>query len=195
MKTEHEVRSASDAQLITFWNEHNPQKQFTAIQSRSKFEQWCIELIEELAEEEATGGTLATTPNDAPSLAAGVAALQAMTSHLHSSLKTVLVDADKVKPTAKPAARPAKAAPTVTRSNASGVASSWADAEVAAARLTRDGVSVTVGSVTTTHKSTREAFRAYKLPDSKHIRFRLKLKTSRAEMFEHDGVKYYFTIG
>jgi hypothetical protein len=79
-------------------------------------------------------------------------------------------------------------------SNSAGVAASWADPEVVAARMQRDGVSVTVDGVTNDFKSTRAAFRHYRLPDSKHIRFRMKLKASREEVFEQNNIKYLFKI-
>jgi hypothetical protein len=79
-------------------------------------------------------------------------------------------------------------------SNSLGVALSWQDKEVRAARLTRDGVTVTVDDVTTEHQSTRAAFREYRLPDSVHIRFRLKLKASRDEVFSFNGVDYRFKM-
>lgn len=79
-------------------------------------------------------------------------------------------------------------------SNAAGVAASWADPSVAAARLTRDGVTVTVDGKTTTHKSTRDAFRFYRLMDSKHIRFRGQLKAAKAATYEESKKSYLFTI-
>lgn len=85
-------------------------------------------------------------------------------------------------------------------SNSDGVAASWVDSEVRAARLTRDGVEVKVdGEVVGTYKSTRDAFRANRLPDNKHIRFRLKLKEAHREnggsaTFEHNGKKFVFAI-
>jgi len=79
-------------------------------------------------------------------------------------------------------------------SNAAGVAASWGQADVAAARLTRDGVSVTVNDKTTTHKSARDAFRHYRLLDSKHIRFRGVLKAAKSAVYEENGVSYLFKI-
>lgn len=85
-------------------------------------------------------------------------------------------------------------------SNSDGVAASWADNEVREARLTRDGVSVELeGQNVGVFKSTREAFRNLRLPDNKHIRFRLKLKEAHRidggkETFEHNGKKYVFQI-
>lgn len=85
-------------------------------------------------------------------------------------------------------------------SNSDGVAASWADNEVRASRLKRDGVSVEMdGQNLGVFKSTYEAFRALRLPNNKHIRFRLKLKESfrdkgEGATFEHNGKKYEFTI-
>lgn len=85
-------------------------------------------------------------------------------------------------------------------SNSDGVAASWADSEVREARLTRDGVKVELeGKEVGTFKSTREAFRALRLPDNKHIRFRLRLKEAHringgSETFEQNGKKYVFSI-
>lgn len=81
-----------------------------------------------------------------------------------------------------------------SRSNAPGIAESWRDKSVKEARLTRNGVSVTVGNKTTEHKSVRAAFAAYSLPDSKHIRFRLKLKEAKTAIFEHDAIQYLFKL-
>lgn len=95
---------------------------------------------------------------------------------------------------------------TVTRSssakasNSDGVAASWVDADIRAARLTRDGVKVDQDGVELgVFKSTREAFRNLRLPDNKHIRFRLKLKEAHRDhgegaTFEHNGKKFNFTI-
>lgn len=79
-------------------------------------------------------------------------------------------------------------------SNAAGVAASWADPAVHAARLKRDGVTVTVEGKTTTHKSTRDAFRHYRLMDSKHIRFRGILKAAGTATYEEGKKAYVFTI-
>jgi hypothetical protein len=98
-------------------------------------------------------------------------------------------------PVVRPASTGSKA------SNSDGVAASWVDAEVRAARLKRDGVKVEdeTGGLIGLYRSTREAFRANRLPDNKHIRFRLKLKEAHRDKgesatFEHNGKKYVFTI-
>lgn len=79
-------------------------------------------------------------------------------------------------------------------SNSLGVAASWADPEVYKARLARHGVKVTHDGVTTEHRSVNEAFRHYRLPASKHIRFRLGLKATGKDAFEHGGKMYAFTL-
>lgn len=79
-------------------------------------------------------------------------------------------------------------------SNAAGVAASWSDPAVHAARLKRDGVTVTFEGKTTTHKSTRDAFRFYRLMDSKHIRFRGILKANRTATYEEGKKSYAFAI-
>jgi hypothetical protein len=85
-------------------------------------------------------------------------------------------------------------------SNSDGVAASWADNEVRSSRLRRDGVSVSVdGGAPAQYKSTYEAFRDLRLPNNKHIRFRLRLKEAHREnggsaTFENNGKKYVFSI-
>lgn len=110
-------------------------------------------------------------------------------------------DAEYEKSLAKGEAKPAKTVTkTVTNktggyaSNSAGVAASWCDPSVAAARLTRDGVSVTFGSDVRTFKSTREAFRAFRLMDSKHIRFRAILKAAKTATYTENGKDYLFAI-
>lgn len=80
------------------------------------------------------------------------------------------------------------------KSNSASIAASWGDSSVKAARLTRNGVTVSVNGKTTEHKSVRAAFAEYSLPDSKHIRFRLKLKEAKTAIFEHNGIQYLFNL-
>jgi hypothetical protein len=72
------------------------------------------------------------------------------------------------------------------------IAETWKRPEVARARKTRDNVQVTVEGNTEGFSSVWKAFEYYGLPAASHIRFRGKLKKSRAETFEHNGVKYAF---
>jgi hypothetical protein len=204
MKTITEIENATDSQLLSFYNKHNPHKTFDRIGNRAKFEEWCIETLAEL-EEEAADSTGDVTPVVKPVVSAvsdaSVFALQAVTAHLNGHASPL-----KTAPQAKsssvvhridspPASSNPVADEAARTSNAARVSASWADAGVAAARLTRDGVNVTVEGVCSSYKSVNEAFRALSLPVQKHIRFRLKLKASRAEVFEHEGKKYHFTIG
>lgn len=79
-------------------------------------------------------------------------------------------------------------------SNAAAIADSWGDPEVAAARLTRNGVTVTVDGNTSEHRSVREAFCHYRLPDERHIRFRILLKQFQARDFIHNDKVYAFEL-
>lgn len=89
----------------------------------------------------------------------------------------------------------AKAEPkTERKSNAEGVANSWRDASVVEARLKRDGVSVEVDGALTEYRSVRQAFNELGLPDSKHIRFRMKLKAAKSAVFTQDGKDFLFNI-
>jgi len=81
-------------------------------------------------------------------------------------------------------AQPAPVAVKPKSANSLGVAASWADPEVAAARTKRHGVTVTFEGATTDYRSVREAFRHFRLPDSKHIKFRLGLKAAGVATFE-----------
>ncbi|KLD69039.1 hypothetical protein Y887_18495 [Xanthomonas pisi DSM 18956] len=81
--------------------------------------------------------------------------------------------------------------PSHRRSNSEGIAKSWDNKEVAQKRLTRNGVMVEgVGEF----KSVRVAFAALGLPDSKHIRFRMKLKEAGRLNFEFGNKSYTFKI-
>lgn len=81
--------------------------------------------------------------------------------------------------------------PSRRRSNSEGIAKSWDNKEVAQKRLTRNGVMVEgVGEF----KSVRVAFAALGLPDSKHIRFRMKLKEAGRLNFEFGNKSYTFQI-
>lgn len=96
-----------------------------------------------------------------------------------SGLNDAPVGADKI------------ASPSHRRSNSEGIAKSWDNKEVAQKRLTRNGVMVEgVGEF----KSVRVAFAALGLPDSKHIRFRMKLKEAGRLNFEFGNKSYTFQI-
>ncbi|MEX3812137.1 hypothetical protein AB3X96_18045 [Paraburkholderia sp. BR13439] len=79
-----------------------------------------------------------------------------------------------------------------TASNASAVAETWTDPDVRKERMTRDRVQVTLPSgEVRTYRSVRDAFRGLHLPDSKHIRFRLKLKQERVRNWTRDDGRLY----
>jgi hypothetical protein len=98
------------------------------------------------------------------------------------------------KPEAKEKTKPIIKKSSSHASNSAGIAASWADSSVAAARLQRDSVSVTVKGVVSSHKSTRSAFRHFRLMDSKHIRFRGILKAAGSATYTENGVDYLFAI-
>lgn len=79
-------------------------------------------------------------------------------------------------------------------SNADGISASWKDEKIKTARTTRNKVKVTWKDGSEVYRSAGSAFAALGLPDSKCIRFRLKLKASGVEVFEHAGEKYTFEI-
>lgn len=67
----------------------------------------------------------------------------------------------------------------------------WADKGVAQARAVRS--KVRVGGVQ--YRSTFAAFQALGLPESRHIAFRMELKTAGRKVFETEaGVKHIFTL-
>jgi hypothetical protein len=74
-----------------------------------------------------------------------------------------------------------------------GVAASWNDEKVRAARMQRNGVKVMWnGQQPQEFKSVGAAFRALKLPVQKHIKFRALVKAQGKAYFEHKGVTYAF---
>jgi hypothetical protein len=84
--------------------------------------------------------------------------------------------------------------PVQRKSNAEGIAASWADPTVRAERLNRQAVVVITKNGAHQHNSTKAAFEALGLPLSKHIRFRMKLKEAGKLDFEHEGKTFTFTI-
>ena len=80
-------------------------------------------------------------------------------------------------------------------SNSIGISLSWKNEEVKKARTTRHRVYVLHENQETEHKSTKAAFDYYGLPDSKHIRFRMRLKQNGFESITHDGGVYEFRLG
>lgn len=79
-------------------------------------------------------------------------------------------------------------------SNSEGVSASWKYVDTKRKRVTRNHVNVTYSGKTEEFGSVRKAFTALGLPDSKHIRFRGKLKASGKEVFEFNGEDFIFEI-
>jgi hypothetical protein len=189
MKNLKDIQAATTSELVAFYNLHNAEKPIKKFADRPTAEKRVLALVEAVELEEAAKNVKAEVK---PVI------VRAQAQEQSKTVTKQLVDAleaDEPKTKEKPDADEKKSTWTKGRaSNAAGVAASWADPSVVAARLQRDGVAVTVDGVTTTHKSTREAFRQYRLPDSKHIRFRLKLKEAGTAVFEQGGKKYTFAI-
>jgi len=74
------------------------------------------------------------------------------------------------------------------------IAASWLDDGVAAKRMTRNGVMVTVNGKSAEFKSVRTAFAELGLPDAKHIRFRMLVKAEGQAIFEFNGQSYLFAL-
>jgi len=79
--------------------------------------------------------------------------------------------------------------------NRVGATESWTDEGVREARMKREGVQVTMpDGFVRTFKSVAAAFKELRLPMSKHVRFRLKLKVERAATFEYGAKPYAFKL-
>lgn len=192
-KTVEEVKAAKTGDLVAFWNEKadKPVKKFA---DRATAEKRCISLL---------------------------AALEAIDSAHSDNAKTAWED-ENVRPVVHKPRQVAVPAPVVEenleeltdeefeakmkadmaatvevkerKSNAEGIAASWNNPDVYAARLKRDGVLVEWNGKSGEFKSVRAAFAALGLPDSKHIRFRMKLKEAKVATFPWVGVDYVFKI-
>jgi predicted DNA-binding WGR domain protein len=80
---------------------------------------------------------------------------------------------------------------TITKTDRSAaIAKTWADPEVKAARSTRTHVKA--GSKV--YRSVKQAFEELGLPLSKHIRFRMELKSIGEMTFQHNGKSVKFHI-
>lgn len=206
-----QIEAAPTKELVAYWNAHAT-KAITKFTDRATAVKRCVDLMMERGEwdEEAENEEDPNTVEAAEK--ASEAEAQNDAAENGNSMDTSDADKNYVWPFGKPgeetpeqlaakAALDEKAEPKkVTKkpssgaSNAAGVAASWADPSVAAARLTRDGVSVTIGDDVQTFKSTRDAFRALRLMDSKHIRFRGILKANGTATYTENGKEYHFAI-
>ncbi len=172
------IREAKTSELVTFYNAHNADKTITKFSDRATAEKRCIALLEVIA-------ALEEAPK-APEAPAPVVA--------HKPRKV----AEKKEPNLEELDDEAFKAQMLEgaerKSNAAAIAKSWTNPDVYNKRLQRDGVAVTVNGKSSEFKSVRAAFAAFNLPDSKHIRFRMKLKEAKSATFEWAGQSYRFDI-
>lgn len=223
MKTLENVQAATLTELAAFYNLHNPEAQIKKFADRKSAERRVMAIVESLAIIEAQGGdqetgALVEPKEEAPAPAPVV--------HKTRASRQVNAGAEFVSPNAdvpedeitpemaaaelelmKAHAANAKSAPKAASglSLSASIALTWLDPNVAAARMTRDGVTVDLqgeneGEWLTCgedggYKSVAAAFASLKLPMSKHIRFRLKLKKEGAAIFEWAGETYRFQLG
>lgn len=175
-KNIEEIREAKTSDLVTFYNAHNVDKPVTKFSDRKTAEKRCLALFEALqAIEEAPAAPEAPVVSHKPRKVAEKKEVN--TEDLSDEeFKAQMFGGNERK------------------SNAAAIAQSWQDPAVYNARLKRDGVAVTANGKTSEFKSVRAAFAALNLPDSKHIRFRMKLKEAKSATFEWAGTSYRFDI-
>lgn len=193
IKSAADIEAAETKTLIEFYNEFNADKPVKKFADRATAIKRCTALYVELVEEgqisdaneakEEVKEEEQTVTND--SFTWPFANKNVKSSPTGTPSKST--DAK-----AKTESKPKRAISNA--SNAAGISASWSDPETAAARLTRNAVTVTVKGKTTEHKSTRAAFRHYRLMDSKHIRFRGILKAAGSAVYTENNVEYTFTI-
>lgn len=199
--TSGDVIATKTADLVAFYNENSGSKPIKKFADRRTAETRVIALIESLnALDEPSNESPIPDAKPHEEVSSDVKThkaravvkkaeptqeeLDAMTDEeyeafVKSGLNDAPVGADKI------------ASPSHRRSNSEGIAKSWDNKEVAQKRLTRNGVMVEgVGEF----KSVRVAFAALGLPDSKHIRFRMKLKEAGRLNFEFGNKSYTFQI-
>lgn len=228
MKTLEDVKAASLVELAAFYNLHNEANPIKKFADRKSAERRVLAIIESLAIIDDQGGDVETG-----TLAKGTevadepkAEAPAPVVHKTRASRQVNPSAEFVSPNAdvpedeitaemaaaeleamRAHAANAKAEPKASSglSLSASIALTWLDPSVAAARMTRDGVTVWLkgeeeGSWLVCgsgdgYKSVAAAFAELKLPMSKHIRFRLKVKKEGAAIFEWAGETYKFILG
>lgn len=215
IKSAADIEAAETKTLIEFYNEFNADKPVKKFADRATAIKRCVALYVELVEEgQISDANEAKAPKAKKEKAVKVEAPEAESApEAAASEEDQAVTNDsftwpfanknvKSSPTGTPSKATDSKAKTEVKpkraisnaSNAAGISASWADPETAAARLTRNAVTVTVKGKTTEHKSTRAAFRHYRLMDSKHIRFRGILKAAGSAVYTENNVEYTFTI-
>lgn len=179
MKTIEDIKNAKTGELVTFYNAHNPSKPVNRFADRKTAEKRCIAILE----------AVAALGEDTP--AAPVPAVKVKGRKVAEKPE---VDTDAMSDEEFKAHMLGGVQEKERKSNAAGIAASWANADVYNARLTRNAVVVTVNNSHAEFKSVRAAFAQLNLPDSKHIRFRMKLKEAKKATFEWAGQEYHFEI-
>jgi hypothetical protein len=180
-----DITAVDTKELVQFWNAHNADATIKKFADRKTAERRCLALVATLPEKEEVAKTdlpVHKTRNASKAKAEEAPAADAKPEE-EVTEEEALAELRQMREKAKTA--PAK-------DLGKAIAASWGDAEVAAARMTRHNVTVTVNGKTTEHRSVRTAFAEFGLPDSKHIRFRMKLKEEGALAFEHNGIVYEF---
>jgi hypothetical protein len=215
MKTIEDVKAASMKELVAFYNAHNADNLIKKFADRKTAERRVMAVIGSLAIIEAQGGDIETgelakgitdeeqkaideeekaavyrirasrqvTPEE-ESPNAHIPEEEITEEQARAELEQIKAAASKGKPVSKSSGISLSAA----------IAASWADPVVADKRMTRNGVTVTVNGKSAEFKSVRAAFEAFKLPDSKHIRFRMLVKKEGKAVFEWTGIKYLFVL-
>lgn len=195
--TVEEIKAAKTAELVAFWNAKSdkPVKKFA---DRATAEKRCISLLaalEALAEDHSNKASEAWEDLNVRPVVHAPRQVTVKPEVEEESTEELSDEEFEAKMKAEIAGGVEK---KEARSNSAGIAASWTDKKVFEARMKRDGVSVEWNGVGGLHleefKSVRAAFAALALPDSKHIRFRMKLKESKVAVFPWAGVDYTFKI-
>lgn len=207
MKTIEDVKAATLVQLAAFYNAHNVDARISKFADRKSAERRVMAIIESLAiiaeqgdgDESPTAIVEPAAPvhktrasrKAKPEVEADLPKLDKPEEEIteeEALAELQLLKAGKTEATKKTGAKSG-----LTLSAA--IAQTWLDGDVAAKRMTRDGVTVLINGKVAEFKSTGAAFEALNLPMSKHIRFRMKLKAEGALVFEWVGQKYHFVLG
>lgn len=202
------VTTAKTSELVAFYNEHNPSKPVKKFADRATAEKRVAALIASLEAlaapsnelevpepkreviEDSRGVPLSVPPVKTHK-ARAVVKKSEPTQEQIDAMSDEEYEAWVKGDLNAPKGEDAPTSSASRRSNSAGIAASWNDPTVAEKRLTRDGVMVHgVGEF----KSVRAAFAALNLPDSKHIRFRMKLKEAKKLEFVFGTAAYTFEI-
>lgn len=203
MKTIDDVQAATTKALVAFYNAHNvdsPVAKFSDRKTAERRVMAVIKSLEIIAEQggDVESGELVETAVVHKTRASRAVNPEPESPNAHIA-EDEITEEQALAELALMKARDATAKTTPKVGAKSGltlsqaIAASWADPSVAAARMTRHGVVVTCNGSTGEFKSVRAAFSALGLPDSKHIRFRMKVKELGQAIFEHEGQKYHFS--